>query len=58
MLGIWYGLRLIRTLGTYRWETGHIKSLDWKARKAEPAGRLPRHLLREVLDLLTSLLDM
>jgi mRNA interferase MazF len=34
----------------------HLKSLDWKVRRAEPAGRLPTGILREVLDRLAPLL--
>lgn len=34
----------------------HLKSLDWKERKAERAGGVPPHVLREVLDRLARLL--
>jgi mRNA-degrading endonuclease toxin of MazEF toxin-antitoxin module len=34
----------------------HLKSLDWRVRRAEPAGRLPSGILREVLDRLAPLL--
>jgi mRNA interferase MazF len=34
----------------------HLKSLDWRMRRAEPAGRLPAVILREVLDRLAPLL--
>jgi mRNA interferase MazF len=27
----------------------HLKSLDWRVRRAERAGRLPRHALEEIL---------
>lgn len=33
-----------------------VKSLDWRARKAEVAGRLPRHVVAEVLEKLSTLL--
>jgi len=34
----------------------HLKSVDWQARRAEPAGRLHRQVLQEVLDRLAPLL--
>jgi mRNA interferase MazF len=34
----------------------HLKSVDWRIRRAEPAGRLPQSALREVLDRLAPLL--
>lgn len=34
----------------------HLKSLDWQARCAEPAGRIPSDVLQEVLARLASLL--
>lgn len=34
----------------------HLKSLDWRVRRAEPAGRVPKHVLQEVLDLVGALL--
>jgi len=34
----------------------HLKSIDWKTRRAEPLGRLPADVLREVLDRLAPLL--
>jgi mRNA interferase MazF len=34
----------------------HLKSLDWRIRRAEPAGRLQPETLREVLDRLAPLL--
>ena len=34
----------------------HLKSLDWRARLAEPAGRLPKDVLHDVLDRLAALL--
>ena len=34
----------------------HLKSLDWRARKAERAGRVPPAILAEVLDRLAPLL--
>lgn len=34
----------------------HVKSLDWRARSAEPAGRLPHEVLQDVLDRLAALL--
>lgn len=36
----------------------HLKSLDWRTRRAEPAGRLPPDTLREVLDRLAALLGL
>ena len=36
--------------------TDHVKSLDWRARRVERAGRLPAVVLREVLDRLALLL--
>ncbi len=34
----------------------HLKSLDWRVRLAEPTGRLPKDVLRDVLDRLAALL--
>jgi len=34
----------------------HVKSLDWRARSAEPAGRIPKDVLHDVLDRLAALL--
>jgi len=34
----------------------HVKSLDWKERKAERASRVPSDVLQEVLDRLAGLL--
>lgn len=34
----------------------HVKSLDWRARQAAPAGRVTRATLREVLDKIAPLL--
>ena len=34
----------------------HLKSLDWRARRAEPAGHLPTEVLQDVLDRLAPLL--
>lgn len=34
----------------------HVKSLDWRKRRAEPVGRVPPGILRDVLDRLASLL--
>lgn len=34
----------------------HLKSLDWKQRKAERAGRVSYHVLQEVLDRMAGLL--
>jgi mRNA interferase MazF len=34
-----------------------VKSLDWRARHAMPAGRLPAPLVREVVDLVKALLE-
>jgi mRNA interferase MazF len=34
----------------------HVKSLDWRARRVERAGKLPAAVLREVLDRLAPLL--
>ncbi|MGH9359596.1 MAG: endoribonuclease MazF [Terriglobia bacterium] len=34
----------------------HLKSVDWRVRRAEPLGRLPADVLREVLDRLAPLL--
>jgi mRNA interferase MazF len=34
----------------------HLKSADWRARHADPAGRLPKQILQEVLDRLAPLL--
>jgi len=34
----------------------HVKSVDWRARRAEAAGRLPREVLNDVLDRLAPLL--
>ena len=34
----------------------HVKSLDWRARRVERAGKLPAVVLREVLDRLAPLL--
>ena len=34
----------------------HLKCLDWRAGRAEPAGRLPKQLLHDVLDRLAALL--
>ncbi|MGH9344352.1 MAG: endoribonuclease MazF [Terriglobia bacterium] len=28
----------------------HLRSVDWRIRKAQPAGRLPAHVLQAVLD--------
>ena len=36
----------------------HLKSLDWRERRAESAGRVPPELLREVLDRLVPLLGL
>jgi mRNA interferase MazF len=33
-----------------------VKSLDWRARQAELAGRLPRHVVAEILEKLSTLL--
>jgi len=33
-----------------------VKSLDWRARKAELAGRLPKHAMAEILEKLSTLL--
>lgn len=33
-----------------------VKSLDWRARKAELAGRLPGHVVAEILEKLSTLL--
>ena len=35
-----------------------LKSLDWKERRAEPAGRVPAEVLAEVLARLTPLLGL
>ena len=34
----------------------HVKSLDWRAQRAEPAGRLPKEVFHDVLDRLAALL--
>jgi len=34
----------------------HLKSLDWRARRAELAGRIPEDVLHDVLDRLAALL--
>ena len=34
----------------------HIKSLDWRKRRAEPVGRVPTDVLKDVLDRLAPLL--
>ena len=34
----------------------HLKSVDWRMRRAKPAGRLPSHVLRDVLERLAPLL--
>lgn len=34
----------------------HLKSIDWRARRAEPAGNLPAETLRDVLDRIVPLL--
>ncbi len=34
----------------------HLKSADWRARRAEPTGRLPNQVLQDVLDRLAPLL--
>lgn len=34
----------------------HVKSLDWQKRRAEPVGRVPPDILRDVLDRLAPLL--
>jgi mRNA interferase MazF len=34
----------------------HLKSLDWRARCAEHAGRLPQDVLHDVLDRIAALL--
>ena len=34
-----------------------VKSLDWRARNAEFAGRLPKHVVTEVLEKLSTLLS-
>jgi mRNA-degrading endonuclease toxin of MazEF toxin-antitoxin module len=36
----------------------HIKSLDWKERRAEAAGRVPEEVLSEVLARLAPLLGL
>jgi len=36
----------------------HVKSLDWRARRVERAGKLPAVVLREVLDRLAPLLGI
>lgn len=36
----------------------HLKSLDWRTRRAEPAGRIPAAVLRDVLDRLAPLLGL
>jgi len=34
----------------------HLRSVDWRLRRAEPFGQMPRELLQEVLDRLAPLL--
>ena len=36
----------------------HLKSVDWRARRAERACRIPAAVLREVLDRVAALLDL
>lgn len=36
----------------------HLKSLDWRRRRAEPAGSAPPDILRDVLDRLAPLLGL
>lgn len=36
----------------------HVKSLDWRTRRAEPAGKVPAAILRDVLARLAPLLGL
>jgi mRNA interferase MazF len=36
----------------------HIKSLDWRQRKAQRAGRVPRSVMQEILDRIAALLGI
>ena len=35
----------------------HVKSLDWRARRAEPAGKVPDETVEEIIGKLSALLE-